>query len=56
MDQTATSLRAAPPPYIVLITPPTPADPALSRWLYHSYIPVWSFENAIIYKSMVSLR
>ncbi|MGH2345051.1 MAG: hypothetical protein ACRDG4_07475, partial [Chloroflexota bacterium] len=43
------ALRANPPPYIVLIEPPTPPASGLADFLKARYRPVFRVENAVVY-------
>jgi|GEM_PF-2005560 hypothetical protein len=50
MDQTLAGLRADPPPYIVVVEPPLPADVALAAFVHARYTQVWRYQKSIVYK------
>jgi uncharacterized membrane protein YozB (DUF420 family) len=50
MSQVVTSLRADPPPYIVVVEPPLPASPAIAALLQSRYDAVSQIRDAVIYR------
>ena len=50
MAQVLASLRANPPPYIVVVEPPLPASRAIAAMLYTRYTPVIHIRDAVIYR------
>jgi hypothetical protein len=50
MSQAIASLQSAPPSFIVVIEPALPESARLQTWLASRYRPVWSTENAVVYR------
>lgn len=50
MAQTLRQLQREPPPYVVVIEPPTPADAGIAHFLAQRYHAVRRIDNAVVYR------
>ena len=50
IEQVIETLRTAPPPYVVVVEPASPASPALSALVHSRYQPVWRFRDAVVFR------